>query len=321
MLLHYRDNSRGILVNNAELRRLPTTETLYEGYQAIDEKYPFDELAVGVEWIGTPVYILNTSKDKQWLLVLTPNATAWVQADAVARVSNNYLKHYRQAIKHAPIALVQNNLRLESQQQQYLATGFVGTVLPQAEKPNQVLLPHTDAQGMATNAVVNLVASSGVKMPLKATPRNIAQMITTELGRPYSGGNLDLYHDSSQALKVLFVPFGVWLPRESNNQVEAAAHIDLSSKNEEQRLTYLRKHGVAFKTLINVNGHVMLYLGIDPTNNQVMTFQNPWALKPGDSSYHAVIGKAVLLPLLTTYPNDPKLLSQANLARFKIRTL
>ncbi len=71
----------------------------------------------------------------------------------------------------------------------------------------------------------------------------------------------------------------------------------------------------------------MLYIGNYPNPNSnthepiAMTYQNKWGLKPQDDSYRAVIGQSALLPMLTNYPEDPKLNSLAGEKYFQMTYL
>lgn len=317
----YNSASRGILVENVELHKFPTIDKIFKGYKIAGEGYPFDDLIVTADWIGTPVYILNASRDKQWLLILTPNAIGWVKTNTVAHTSNKFVQDYQQNIKRTPIALIKNNVTLLDDHNNYLATGYIGTLLPQAHDRNHVWLTKRNIDGHAEKIAAKVTSANSAQVPMKVTAMNISQLISEELGRPYGWGGLHLYNDCSQALKGLFTPFGIWLPRHSSNQVEDATHVDLSTKSITDRLAYLREHGKPFQTIVYVNGHVVLYIGTNPANQQVMTFQSVWAMKPGDHKYRAVIGQAVLLPMLASYPDHPDLQSQADRAFFKIRVL
>jgi cell wall-associated NlpC family hydrolase len=135
------------------------------------------------------------------------------------------------------------------------------------------------------------------------------------------------YNDCSAELQSLYTPFGIWLPRNSAAQKEIGKMVDKSSQNPQERIKYLIENGKKFTTIIYINGHVMLYIGNYPNPNSntheliAMTYQTKWGLKPQDDSYRAIIGKSVLLPMLTNYPEDPKLKSLAGEKYFQITYL
>lgn len=87
------------------------------------------------------------------------------------------------------------------------------------------------------------------------------------------------------------MPFGVFLPRNSAAQIEAASRVvDLSQANTDERLRYLKEHGKPFTTLVYIPGHIMLYIGNAAINGRSvpMTYQNIWGLRPADSKAAAL---------------------------------
>lgn len=117
------------------------------------------------------------------------------------------------------------------------------------------------------------------------------------------------------------MPFGIFLPRHSTAQVEAAGRVvDLSHKNPQMRIDYLTRYGKPFTTLVYIPGHIMLYIGNTTMNGQVVpvTYQNIWGLRPNHANSRSIIGEAVFLPLLRFYPEDPDLISLAGKVLFKL---
>lgn len=86
-------------------------------------------------------------------------------------------------------------------------------------------------------------------------------------------------------------------------------------------------NGHPFTTIIYIGGHVILYLGNQPNPNSddhalmAMTYQNVWGLAPYPSTRRAVIGKAVVFPMLLQYPEDTSLVSLAGKSEFQVAYL
>ena len=111
-------------------------------------------------------------------------------------------------------------------------------------------------------------------------------------------GNDNFNNDCSAELRSLLMPFGVFLPRNSAAQIEAASRVvDLSQANTDERLRYLKEHGKPFTTLVYIPGHIMLYIGNAAINGRSvpMTYQNIWGLRPADS-------KAAALSAVQSFP-------------------
>jgi hypothetical protein len=97
--------------------------------------------------------------------------------------------------------------------------------------------------------------------------------------------------------------------------------LDLSQLSLAQRLHELKYKGKPLMTLIHLNGHVMLYLGIQKTGRfkgEAMTYQNIWGLAPASRDKRYVIGQSVFLPLLASYEEVPDATSPANKTNFSL---
>ncbi len=177
--------------------------------------------------------------------------------------------------------------------------------------------------GQAIIRTAQLSDAQIAPMPLAATPRHLAMLMKTLIGRPYGWGNSGLYNDCSSELQSIFATFGVWLPRHSSTQMSAGRMIDLSASTPAQRLDYLAQHGEPLRTLIYIGGHVMLYIGNTTRNGSAVpvVYQDVWGLRPADNSRRAVIGGSVILPLFEHIPEDATLQSLAATPTFQISIL
>ncbi len=187
----------------------------------------------------------------------------------------------------------------------------------------RVLVPARNADGEALIRTATLGDAQIAPTPLAATPRHLATLMKTLIGRPYGWGNSGLYNDCSSELQSIFAAFGVWLPRHSSTQMSAGRLIDLSSSTPAQRLDYLAQHGEPLRTLIYIGGHVMLYIGNTTRNGSAVpvVYQDVWGLRPADNSRRAVIGGSVILPLFEHIPEDATLQSLAATPTFQISIL
>jgi cell wall-associated NlpC family hydrolase len=321
--ISFESSNCAITVKNLSARELPTLDPGFYNHAFAGEGYPFDNLQSSAIWVGTPIYIIGTTLDQQWSLVLTPHSfMAWVPSDGVAKTSADFISKWQEHAKKHLVAITKTNTSIYSEHK-YKFNTYVGTVFPAKTITdgiiNEILIPVTDDHGNARIVTATLGNNNdAVIMPLKATPRNFAAIISTLTGRPYGWGGMYFYNDCSAELQSLYAPFGIWLPRNTSAQIshnsDTRKIIDLSAETIENGLKYLIKNGKKLTTIIYVNGHVMLYTGnyANPgAQNELvaMTYQSTWGLKPDDGSYRAVIGKSVFIPLLKQYPEDLKLSS------------
>lgn len=324
--LRYKKANRGIAVDNLLVRALPTNDVHFYNYKIAGQGYPFDNLQMTSVWAGTPVYIIATTQDHTWLLILSPGVIGWVKNNGIAKVSDTFINMWTMAAKKKLAAITHTETSLiDTSNNRFLLTAYVGTVLPAyAILPNslKLLVPVADSNGRAVIKKVTVSNGNAVIMPLQATPHHFALIMSTLIDRPYGWGGLYFYNDCAIELKNLFTPFGFWLPSHSSNQAAAGKTIDLSNYTTEQRLFYLKKQGQPFLTIVYIDSHVFLYLGSyndKQTHSLVpLTYQNIWGLKPNPPVRRAIIGKSVLLPLLLRYPEDVHLSSLAAKKYFKL---
>ncbi|WP_374620433.1 SH3 domain-containing protein [Pandoraea sp.] len=330
----YDPRRRGITVDNALVRQLPTNDPAFYNFRQAGEGYPFDALQDSALRPGTPVYTLARSADGAWLLVYSPDLIGWVDARTVASVDDHFVATWRDAAQHSLGAIVHADTALADTSHGtaalaaplYRTFAPIGTVLPRIRLPDgrqAAMFPVADVQRRAQIRTAALDASSLVPMPWTLTPRHMAQVMKQQIGRPYGWGNTLFYNDCSAETRSLFAPFGVWLPRHSSDQLRAGKRTDLRAADIDTRLRTLAERGRPLMTLIHINGHIMLYLGNAQRDGESvpMTYQNVWGLSPADNSRRNVIGGSVILPLLKTYPEDPEARSLAGKPLFEISVI
>lgn len=316
--LDYQASQRGIMINNAYARALPTDSPSFYNKNIAGQGYPFDNLQISAVWIGTPVYIVGETRDHRWNLVITPDYIAWIKSNSVAKVDDDFVTRWSDAATHTLVAITHTKTPIRISHQKVIHA-YVGTVFPLNEKNNMLMVPVINKKGYASIQDVHVDKNNDVMMPLSFTPKNIAMIIKTLMGRHYGWGGLYFDNDCSSEQKSLMTPFGIWLPRNSSEQVRVGKVNDLSASTPSDRLNYLSQHGKPFLTLIYLGHHIVLYIG--EFNHTSMTYQNLWGLTPISKDYRAVIGKAVFLPLLLQYPQDKTLISQADKKYFIVSDL
>ncbi|MCX7635491.1 MAG: C40 family peptidase, partial [Syntrophales bacterium] len=94
------------------------------------------------------------------------------------------------------------------------------------------------------------------------TMANIAVLAGEMTATPYGWGGRGGRRDCSSLLRDLFTPFGIWLPRHSQDQaLEGGAYVDLSHLSGEEKEQVILARAVPFATLLWLRGHIMLYVG------------------------------------------------------------
>ncbi len=346
----YTPERRAIATGNLLVRELPTMDPSFYDRHLAGEGYPFDNLQISAVRPGTPLYVLGTSADGAWRYVQTPDVQGWVRSDGVALTDDRFVDTWRAATAKSLGAVTVASAAVRDSRGVFRFDAPAGTLLPlvssvplvsdssarpappasetadaaaDATASVKLLVPVRDADGQAIIRTARLRDAQIAPMPLAATPRNLAMLMKTLIGRPYGWGNSGFYNDCSSELQSIFATFGVWLPRHSSTQMSAGRMIDLSASTPAQRLDYLARHGEPLRTLIYIGGHVMLYIG-NTTRNGIavpVVYQDVWGLRPADNSRRAVIGGSVILPLLEHIPEDATLQSLAATPTFQITIL
>ncbi|MCB5304035.1 SH3 domain-containing protein [Yersinia bercovieri] len=318
--LHFQPEQRGITITDTSVRVLPTFDPSFYSDTIAGEGYPFDNLQETHLHLATPIYSLGYTLDGLWTFILTPDVLGWVPSNSIAYTDKAFIHKWRQAAHHKMAAIIDDNVSLAgSKLSRIYKQGSIGSLFPQLDDQH-VLIPVVNDQQQAVVAVAKVHPGKIHSLPFTATYRNFSSLIKRRLGKPYGWGGLYGHNDCSSELKNLMLPFGFWLPTHSSQQPSQGKIIELSDQKPEDRLKFLASRGRPFMTLIHIKGHIMLYVG-NTAEGHPLTFQNIWGLSPADRSRRAIIGEAVLFPLLLSYPEDKSLASLAAGAQFQISYL
>ncbi|MFT8210160.1 MAG: SH3 domain-containing protein [Symbiopectobacterium sp.] len=319
----YHSSGRNIVIRETLVRGLPTADPAYDDPRQAGQGYPFDNFQISSLRAGTPIYVLADSRDKRWKYVVSPTVIGWVHSEDIVKVDQKFVTKWVSLARKNLGAFIKEQISVHEHGQYYF-TARPGTVLPFKNKQPGLFLvavPVDNGDGNAKILWVRLKDDEFVAMPWELTPVNIATVMKSMSGRPYGWGNYNFYNDCSAELHSLLMPFGIFLPRNSADQIQATSRVvDLSKENVSVRISYLNAHGKAFTTLVYIPGHIMLYIGSAVINGQYipMTYQNIWGLRPEGVKSRSIIGGSVFFPLLPTYPENIGLTSLVDKAQFKL---
>ena len=265
---------KGILVKTADLRGLPTKEFCFRGMRDAGESYPFDNLQYSSIWIGTPITILSKTKDGLWYFVSTPNNKGWVESEKVAFVSDKQSTE----IQNKKLGAITKDNCIVQKDWNFVEL-HIGTILPiDNQKKTSVLIPY---KSFEDNYVVFKSfkvdhSENFQKFPLIFNAKNTKKILSDMLGGKYSWGGIDGGRDCSSTLKDYLTPFGIWLPRNSSQQVKRGEMITLSGDNKEETII---EQGIPFLTSVYKRGHIMLYVGLDKRSKTPLIYQTVWGIK------------------------------------------
>lgn len=288
---------KAITVRPTVLREAPTHRPRFSNPAEAGQGYPFDLFQYSSLPVGMPLLVVHASADGAWLFVETGLVSGWVPTTDTAIVDDAFRSRYKNG---SYAVIVRDDVPLRDRAGRYVSTGHLGTMLPvlSTSGPTLTLLvPVRDTQGRAVAVASPVSASDAVLKPLPLTPEAVARIGNVMMGQPYGWGGYLFDRDCSQAMRDLFVPFGLWLPRNSAAQAKAWRFVSFVKSSPAGKESLIKEEGVPFATLLWLRGHITLYVG--DYKGQPVMFHNMWGIRTqeGRKEGRLVIGKAVVTSL------------------------
>jgi cell wall-associated NlpC family hydrolase len=289
-----------ITIRVTHLRALPSNEPIFKNWDQAGEGYPFDGLAVSLLPANLPIQVMHISNDHAWALVLTSyNAIGWMPVNDYALVDKNFMVHWQ--TKHYA-AIVKDKMSLLNGNQRFLFFTRIGAIYPIAEETPEsyrilVAVAKEDQQASIQTALLSKQVA--VTLPLTLTKRNIGKIANAMLGQPYDWGGAYDARDCSATLMDLFASFGIWLPRNSGDQMHVGTFISLANIDDPSiKKAFIEQHAIPFLTILWMPGHVVLYLGKQGSRDyiyQTMWGLHTWSWFKGED--RLIVGRTVITPI------------------------
>lgn len=306
--------AKAITLQATNVRLLPTNDPSFNDWHAAGQGYPFDNLQESFIPANTPILILQTSRDGAWDLVLMDHLVGWIVADDVAYVDYNFMQRWHN--KHY-FAFIHDHVPVFDTDHHYRFDGRIGAIYPLAEMNNstvKIFIAVADSAQQAVIKTATINRQDIAAMPMLAVQANIATIANSLLGVPYGWGGYLGYRDCSSTMQDLFTPFGLWLPRNSAEQMRTGRFTGLATLSSNAKARVITRQGVPFFTLIGIHGHIMLYIG--QRDGQPYVLQDVWGVHTKNvltrTRGRSVIGQTVITPLSlgAGYINTDKFLDE-----------
>ena len=284
---------------DTNLRSLPTQKPHFNSSNGDSASWPFDNLQRSSVPANTPIFVCHISADKSWALVETSFTFGWIPADDFARVTPDFIKAWESG-RYAVITKDQTSILDEGGS--FILKASLGSIFPLIQETAGKLEVLTAFTDKSNNAVIRhgfvLQELAAIK-PLRLTSRNAIKIANELIGEPYGWGGLYGNRDCSAMTRDFFAPFGIWLPRHSEDQVkEVGSYINLQGLDPEQKEKIILEKGVPYLSLLWRKGHVMLYIG--QHSGRALIFHNLWGIRTKDltgKEGRKIIGQAVITTL------------------------
>jgi cell wall-associated NlpC family hydrolase len=301
---------RAITLRNTALRTLPTARPHFNDPTLPGEGYPFDNLQMTAVWVNTPVLVTHQTRDGAWVWAEAPFACGWLPREDLAPVDHDFVASWETG---SYAAILGDDIPLRDGNGAFRFRAHLGALFPLVADEGSVWrirLAVADGDGRARLLSGVVAAGDADRKPLAATPSSLARVAGRLAGQNYGWGGMYENRDCSAMVRDLFVPFGLWLPRNSAQQARAGKFISLKELPVEEREKEILAQGVPWLTLIWLRGHIMLYLG--ERDGRAVVLHNLWGLRtrrPLAGEGRFVIGRAVittLQPGRELYTLDPE---------------
>jgi len=254
----------GFVCHYVDQRLLPTDEilTIKPGDIA------FDELQNSSLDIGAPLVILHESKDGLWAYVHSATSSGWVRKDNVAFCEFSAFKALLGKKSFAVVVSAKTDVFQDSALTRHIDSVRMGAKFPRADNSNpetvKILIPAQTKDGKFVEQAAYLKKVDVNFGYLTYTPRNIIRQAFKLLNAPYSWGGKNGEQDCSGFIQEIFSTVGIVLPRNSSEQGKVGRLLGNfpEKKDSELKLRTLDKLALAGVTVLQLNGHIVLYLGM-----------------------------------------------------------
>lgn len=252
----------GWTLKRTSMRMYPTDRVIHKGNPKIDyNQYTLLEPF-------TPLAILHTSRDGNWLYLQAPYMRGWVRKEDVhQRDRESLLK-----LKEMPFLVVtQGKVNIGK------TTFGLGSRVPYLAKEGKrykVLLP--DGTSLWIEKFEGL--EEGYPAFSEERVRNILEGL---LGTPYDWGGKEGRWDCSSLVQSLYAVFGAELPRNSAQQARIG-RVVATGFSSYQEFKNLLKTLPPFRTLLFMKGHVMLYGGME--GEDIVIYHSVYSMKREDGN-------------------------------------
>lgn len=282
-----------IVTRNTNVRLLPTLRPFFLNPAQPGQGYPFDQLQNSALWQGTPVLLCHRSLDLAWYYVETAFACGWVRAEDVALADAAFRAQYESG---QMAALLRDDVSLLDSQGHLLGQTHIGALFPMVSQSYTQVTLKVPVRGMEGQAEIRsalVSANLAAPTPLPLSSKALAGLADAMAGQQYGWGGLYENRDCSSTMRDLFLPFGIFLPRNSAAQAKAGVQLHMLNKFSPQaKVSAIRAEGIPFLSLIWLPGHIGLYLGPDPQGEPLM-LHSVWGVRtalPDGQEGRAIVG-------------------------------
>lgn len=270
-------NKNGITTKYTNLRLFPTERVVLRNPNIAGEGFPFDYLQNSSIAANKPLFISHYSKNKEWVFVFSSFASGWIKVSDFVFLQKAHTDSIQKAQQ---IFLTHEGIAIYDENENFLFQSRVGMLLPliSEDEESYTVLSITSYMGSKPLFVRSQISKEhGYKDYLPFAQENIEQIIREVSKTSYGWGGMFEQRDCSSMLRDIYIPFGIWLPRNSYQQSKVGEIFSLDALSDQEKIELIKKHAIPFETLLYKKGHIVLYVGT--YNEEVVVFHNTWGIK------------------------------------------
>ncbi len=277
-----------------DIRVLPTTKPFFE----TADDFPFDALQNTALKLNEPVKIVHVSRDGFWVFVEATGINGWVRSRDVGFIDGKLAKMW---MKKVQIVIVRDFTLIRDKSGFVARKVKIGTICPidgEDENTYEISIAVNAGKHQVQLVKASVPKRSAMKFPLEFKREYIALIGNELINKPYGWGEMFQDRDCSSMIRDFYLPFGIWLPRGSRNQINSGRSISLAGLDGSEKEHLIEEKGIPFLTLVYLEGHIMLYVG--NLNGKALMFHDVWGVNVSNGTggeYKQVIGKSIVSTL------------------------
>lgn len=288
----------GFLLHYANQRLLPTNASL--GTLAGDLE--FDELQNSSLDAGIPLIVLHESKDGLWVYAQSSSSSGWFEKEKIVFCQAQEFRNLLTKKNFVVIVSGKADIFLDETLSKYYDYVRMGAKFAFNETTNpkvfEILIPAKTEEGKFFTQKAYIKREDANIGYLAYTPRNIIEEAFKLLNAPYGWGGSGGEQDCSSYIQEIFQTVGITLPRNSSAQGKSGVPLGTFTASEEkEKLAILKEEAISAITILQLKGHVVLYLGIYENDPYVIHETHGYGQRSGLENISMVVNRVIVSDL------------------------
>ncbi|WP_404317666.1 SH3 domain-containing protein [Malaciobacter canalis] len=282
---------KAITIKNSNIKVLPTKQMMFYNPYNAGEGFPFDYNQNSSIKINTPILVSHFSKDKAWAFIKTSSFYGWIDIRDIAFVDEEFIKKFK--TKNYAVAVKD---KFNIYKKHFIENIQLGTIFPYEK--DKFFVAAKKSNQKAFIKTININKENISLKPLKFNNKNLRKIAQELIKEQYGWGGILGFRDCSSFTQDFFSSFGIYLDRNSKQQIKNGKYYKIKNFTNKKKKEFILKNAKAFKSLIYLKGHIMLYIG--NIKDEPLVMHNVWGVKTRvflNKKGRNIIGKNIISSL------------------------